>query len=103
MYLPASEGDELRVDRLHKCFYSFNALDTVDASGNTADAGWGWMPDQAINATKLWLRSNRASQQEQSVEYSDDEVADQTKKRRATKRKQKVASTADNCEVIHTH
>ena len=68
LYLPASEGDELRVDRLHKCFYSFNALDTVDASGNTADAGWGWMPDQAINATKLWLRSNRASQQEQSVE-----------------------------------
>jgi len=36
---------------LGTCFYSFDALDTVNASGNTADAGWGWMPDHAINAT----------------------------------------------------
>ena len=90
---------------LGTCFYSFDALDTVDASGNTADAGWGWMPDHAINATKLWLRSNRASQQEQPGEYSDNELADQvqTKKRQAKKRKQMVASTADNCQVIHNH
>ena len=88
---------------LGTCFYSFDALDTVDASGTTADDGWGWMPDHAVNATKLWLRSNRASRQEQSGEYSDDEVADQTKKRQARKRKQKVASTADNCQVIHNH
>jgi hypothetical protein len=41
------------------------------------------MPDHAINATKLWLRSNKASLQERIGEYSDDELADQTKKRQA--------------------
>lgn len=66
-----------------QCVVGFDALDTVDASGNTADAGWGWMPDHAINATKLWLRSNRASRQERVGEYSDDELADQIKKRQA--------------------
>ena len=85
------------------CWVHASACDTINASGNTADAGWGWMPDHAINATKLWLRSNRASRQEQLSKYSDDELEDQTKKRQARKRKQKVASTADNCQVILNH
>jgi len=92
---------------LGACFYSFDTLDTTDAHGNTADAGWGWLPDHVIDATKLWLADKRAAAQAlgQIRQETDDEQADQNKKRQAQarKRKQQAAATAANRQVISKH